>query len=42
MDEKEFVLECATKEEANRVDLNVYRFEKLSDARGYVFVKRAK
>lgn len=38
-----FVLECETKEQANKVDLVHYRFEKFSDMRNcYIFVLRAK
>ena len=35
-------LEVQTVEEANRVDLRIYRFVSLDKVRGYVFVKRAK
>ena len=35
-------IEIATKEEANRVDLDKYSFIKLSESRGYCFKLRAK
>ena len=36
-------LELTTAEEANNVDLNIYRFERYSDSkRAYIFVKRTK
>ena len=41
MVEKEpFVVECKTAQEANRMNLEVYRFEKLDSDRGYVFIRR--
>ena len=38
--EKNF-MECKTAEEANKVDLSIYRFERYSETKGvYIFVKR--
>ena len=33
-------IEKKTVEEANKVDLEIYRFERFSENRGYIFVKR--
>lgn len=34
-------VECQSAEEANKVDLTVYRFERYSETKGvYIFVKR--
>ena len=44
MEEKKTMnfLELETAEEANKVDMNKYRFERFSEKRGmYLFVKRA-
>lgn len=36
-------IEATTVDEANSVDLSVYRFERFSDTRGvYIFVRRAR
>jgi len=42
METKPNFLERETIEEANAVDLSVYSFVKLSDAKGYVFKKRVR
>lgn len=37
----DFIVECRTKEEANDVDLTVYRFHRYSETRDvYIFVLR--
>jgi len=41
MSEPAFI-EIQSVEEANRVDLRIYRFVSLDRVRGYVFVKRMK
>ena len=39
--EGDFILELRTREEANRVDLDVYRFDGYSESRDcYIFVRR--
>lgn len=35
-------LEIPTVEEANKVDMKVYRFERFSESRGYIFAKRVR
>ena len=36
-------VECQTVDDANNLDLTVYRFERFSDSRGvYIFVRRAR
>lgn len=36
-----FILEAKTKEEANRIDTEIYRFERFSESRDcYIFIRR--
>jgi len=40
---KKFVIECKTEEEANDVNLEVYRFERFSESKSaYIFIKRSR
>lgn len=39
---KDFILEIGDYMEANKVDLEVYRFERFSETKGvYIFIRRA-
>lgn len=40
MKEAKNFLEMETLEGANQVDMDMYRFERYSETRGYIFVKR--
>lgn len=41
--ETNFVIECKNTEEANKVNQDVYRFERFSETKGvYIFIRRAK
>jgi hypothetical protein len=33
-------IECVSVEMANKVDMELYRFERFSESRGYIFARR--